>query len=193
MTDDGAGEKLKVFISYSPRDSAAFADDLQQVLQGSGFSAFLNRAEMQGIGDWHELLDGIIARSDGVVFVVSPEAVKSERSLWEIERALELSKPIVPLILFPVPENDIPDKLRHLQSIRWDNKLGWSGFIPLLKASLRHIRSAPGAKVFISYRREDSKWPARQMYEALVRHLPHHQVFIDIDSIPPGADFVEIL
>jgi energy-coupling factor transporter ATP-binding protein EcfA2/predicted nucleotide-binding protein len=49
------------------------------------------------------------------------------------------------------------------------------------------------AKVFISYRRDDSKWPARQMYEAFLRHMPSEQVFIDIDSIPPGADFVEIL
>jgi hypothetical protein len=31
------------------------------------------------------------------------------------------------------------------------------------------------------------------MYEAFLRYLPHGQVFIDIDSIPPGADFVEIL
>jgi TIR domain-containing protein len=54
-------------------------------------------------------------------------------------------------------------------------------------------RTSPLAKVFISYRREDTKWPARQMYAALSRHLPDGQVFIDIDSIPPGADFVEIL
>jgi hypothetical protein len=54
-------------------------------------------------------------------------------------------------------------------------------------------RTSPLARVFISYRREDSKWPARQIYEAFSRHLPHGQVFMDIDSIPPGADFVEIL
>ena len=28
MADTGAGEKLKVFISYSRKDSAAFADEL---------------------------------------------------------------------------------------------------------------------------------------------------------------------
>jgi hypothetical protein len=54
-------------------------------------------------------------------------------------------------------------------------------------------RTSPSARVFISYRREDSKWPARQIYEAFSRHLPHGQVFMDIDSIPLGADFVEIL
>ena len=30
MADTGAGEKLKVFISYSRRDSAAFADELHR-------------------------------------------------------------------------------------------------------------------------------------------------------------------
>jgi len=49
------------------------------------------------------------------------------------------------------------------------------------------------AKIFISYRRDDSKWPARQIYEALVRVLPRKDVFMDIDSIRPGDDFVEIL
>lgn len=54
-------------------------------------------------------------------------------------------------------------------------------------------RTSPPSRVFISYRREDSKWPARQIYEAFVRHLPNEQVFMDIDSIPLGADFVETL
>jgi len=30
MADPGAGEKLKVFISYSRKDSATFADELVQ-------------------------------------------------------------------------------------------------------------------------------------------------------------------
>jgi TIR domain len=53
--------------------------------------------------------------------------------------------------------------------------------------------TSPLTKVFISYRREDSKWPARQLYKAFLRHLPREQLFIDFDSIPLGADFVEIL
>ena len=48
-------------------------------------------------------------------------------------------------------------------------------------------RPGASAKVFISYRRDDSKWPARQIYEAFLRHMPSEQVFIDIDSIPPGG------
>jgi hypothetical protein len=57
----------------------------------------------------------------------------------------------------------------------------------------REPRTCPPSRIFISYRREDSKWPARQIYNAFLRHLPNEQVFMDIDSIPPGADFVETL
>jgi formylglycine-generating enzyme required for sulfatase activity len=48
-------------------------------------------------------------------------------------------------------------------------------------------------KVFISYRRHDSRYQARMIYDAFQRALPREQLFMDIDSIPPGADFVEIL
>src|ERR1700712_2993993 len=48
-------------------------------------------------------------------------------------------------------------------------------------------------KVFISYRREDSKYQARRVYDAFEHALPPDTVFMDVDTIPPGADFVEIL
>jgi formylglycine-generating enzyme required for sulfatase activity len=49
------------------------------------------------------------------------------------------------------------------------------------------------AKVFISYRRDDAKWQAREIYNKLTQVLPRDHVFMDIDSIPPGADFVDVL
>jgi hypothetical protein len=47
------------------------------------------------------------------------------------------------------------------------------------------------AKVFISYRRDDSQWPADRLYEALKSHIknPDRDVFIDVDDIPLGVDF----
>jgi formylglycine-generating enzyme required for sulfatase activity len=49
------------------------------------------------------------------------------------------------------------------------------------------------SKLFISYRREDAKWQAREIYRALTHVLPPAHVFMDIDSIPPGADFIDFL
>jgi hypothetical protein len=50
--------------------------------------------------------------------------------------------------------------------------------------------SLPG-RIFISYRRQETAWPAQQLYEVLVEHFPAEQVFKDIDNIEPGEDFVE--
>ncbi len=53
--------------------------------------------------------------------------------------------------------------------------------------------SGPRNKIFISYRRDDSAGHVGRLHDALVRHLGPDCVFMDIDSIAPGADFVEVL
>jgi hypothetical protein len=43
--------------------------------------------------------------------------------------------------------------------------------------------------IFISYRREDSAPYAGRLYDRLCAHFGADQVFMDVDDIPPGADF----
>ena len=131
MAEAGAGEKLKIFISYSRKDSAAFADELVAGLEVAGFAPFLDRHDIAAGEDWEARLGGLIAQSDTVVFVVSPEAVKSERCTWEGDRTIELSKRLLPVIFKPVPEHDIPEKLRRLQFVRFDSGPGFAR--PLLQ------------------------------------------------------------
>ena len=47
--------------------------------------------------------------------------------------------------------------------------------------------------LFINYRREDSAPYAGRLYDFLRRAFPDHQVFMDIDAIDPGEDFVEAI
>ncbi len=47
--------------------------------------------------------------------------------------------------------------------------------------------------VFICYRREDTAGFARLIYDRLTNKLGRDSVFFDVDNIPPGLDFVEIL
>src|SRR5262245_43801642 len=121
MTEADAREKLKVFISYSRRDSAAFADELVAGLELAGFAPFLDRHDIAAGEEWEARLGGLIADSDTVAFVVSPEAVKSERCAWEVDRTIELSKRLLAVVFKPVPDDDIPEKLRRLQFVRSDN------------------------------------------------------------------------
>jgi TIR domain len=131
------GEKLKVFISYSRKDSVAFADELVAGLELAGFAPFLDRHDIAAGEDWEARLGGLIAQSDTVVFVVSPEAVKSERCVWEVDRTIELSKRLLPIIFKPVPEHDIPEKLRRLQFVRFDSGPGFARPLSQLAAALR--------------------------------------------------------
>jgi hypothetical protein len=59
---------------------------------------------------------------------------------------------------------------------------GMSGSIP----------AAPG-RIFISYRREDTAYPAGWLYDRLADRYGGGQVFKDVDSIELGDNFVEVL
>lgn len=49
------------------------------------------------------------------------------------------------------------------------------------------------SRIFISYRRSDSAMAAGRLYDHLSTHFSDHLLFMDIDSIEPGEDFVEVL
>ena len=57
-------------------------------------------------------------------------------------------------------------------------------------ATTRASRAASGSpRVFISYRRADCQPQANGLYDGLSHRLKSASIFMDIDSIPPGADF----
>jgi hypothetical protein len=47
--------------------------------------------------------------------------------------------------------------------------------------------------IFISYRREDSIAYSGRLYDCLTEEFGKSQVFMDIDSMDPGRDFVEVI
>ena len=49
------------------------------------------------------------------------------------------------------------------------------------------------AKIFISYRRDDSAAHAGRLYDRLEGHFGQGQVFMDVDAIEPGLDFVQVV
>ena len=48
-------------------------------------------------------------------------------------------------------------------------------------------------KVFISYRRDDSSGHAGRVHDRLQREFGHDLLFMDVDGIPLGANFVKVL
>jgi TIR domain-containing protein len=48
-------------------------------------------------------------------------------------------------------------------------------------------------QIFISYRREESRWSARSLHDRLCRDFDLKQIFMDIDAIALGEDFVKAI
>ncbi len=49
-------------------------------------------------------------------------------------------------------------------------------------------------KIFLSYRRDDSRWPTLSLFNLLAQTFPRERLFMDVEGyIKPGDDFVEVL
>ena len=48
-------------------------------------------------------------------------------------------------------------------------------------------------RIFISYRRDDSAGHAGRIYDRLIDHFGRGQVFMDVDTIQPSLNFVEVV
>ncbi len=57
--------------------------------------------------------------------------------------------------------------------------------------SERRLRSQ--FKIFISYRREDTSFPAHRLYDQLAVHFGEESIFIDVDTIEPGLPFDQVI
>jgi hypothetical protein len=48
-------------------------------------------------------------------------------------------------------------------------------------------------QIFISYRREESRWSARSLHDRLTQRFDRNQIFMDVDSVGLGEDFVKTI
>jgi TIR domain len=58
-----------------------------------------------------------------------------------------------------------------------------------MSASTGHVLG----RIFMSYRREDTAYPAAWLFERLASHFGRRQVFKDLDSIELGDDFADVI
>src|SRR5258708_24371831 len=103
-----------VFISYARGDGEAFATQLHDRLEASGFSAWLDRRDIKPGENWDLAIDAGIRDSWGLLFVMTPSSVNSPNCHDEWSRALSFKKPVLPLM---VKKSVPPMRLHRLQYI----------------------------------------------------------------------------
>ncbi|MBI1386541.1 MAG: TIR domain-containing protein [Rhizobiales bacterium] len=137
-------QRLKVFISYSRADTA-FADELVAGLEfAQQFAVTIDRQSIIEGEDWKKRLGTLIADSDTVVFVLSPDSAKSEICLWEVEEAWRLSKRILPVLARPIGPLPAPERLAALNYVRFDEDrsfmAGLNGLVRALNTDVEWLR-----------------------------------------------------
>src|SRR5260370_33641263 len=92
MAESSAGQKLKVFISYSRRDSADFADELVFGLELAGFAPFLDRQNVAVGEDWQVRLGRLFQGGGTVVAPGSPQTRETQGGGWGNDKAVAVSQ-----------------------------------------------------------------------------------------------------
>jgi hypothetical protein len=106
----------------------------------------------------------LIEAADTVVFVISPDAVASERCAWEVQRTIDLKKRLLPIVCRRVEEAQIPPRLKQLNYIVFDHT-NFAASLEVLADALRtdiRVRKHP-RKGEVALR-----WEARERVE---RHV----------------------
>ena len=67
-----------------------------------------------------------------------------------------------------------------------------SGSVARLGDMAGSAPATPG-RIFLSYRREETDFPAGWLHDRLAAHFGRDQVFRDVDDIPLGASFPEVI
>ena len=123
----GRGQRRKaqgLHLLLAPGFSPTSPTNWSSGLEDRGFAPFLDRHDIAAGEDWEARLGGLIAQADTVVFVVSPEAVKSERCvLGGRQDARAVEAPAAGDLQAGAGRRH-PRKLAPLQFVRFDTAPG---------------------------------------------------------------------
>lgn len=150
-SDPPAGQtaELDAFVSYARADSE-FVLPLTENLQALGRSVWLDVDGIPPGAPWRHELGTAIEAAVAFVFVVSPRSVASDECLYELDRAAELGKRLIPVLLVPAP---LPEALASIQ---------WIDAEPGTEAA---TAAAIAAAIDADYEwaREHTRWLARAL------------------------------
>ncbi len=127
-------DKAKVFISYSRHDEG-FAQELRAGLQ-IAFEVLIDTQEIVSGEKWAARINSLVASCDSVVFVISPDAVKSPECRAEVQQAKSAGKRIFPVMHRTVSPSEIPPELGELQITFFDKAHSFGHALPILISAL---------------------------------------------------------
>lgn len=105
---------MQLFISYAHVDKPIVKDWIVDKLASGGHDVWFDARLVAG-QEWKQQLSDAIERSDALVYCITPESIASEWCQWELAKAVELEKPVIPVLM--QARTKIPKTLNELQYV----------------------------------------------------------------------------
>ncbi len=102
---------MKLFISYAHVDRYR-VNELVDILHDAGYEPWFDHRLLPG-QDWKAELLRAVTVCDAFLYALSPESVESEWCQWEFAQAVQMGKPIIPVLL--QARTQLPDAIRRFQ------------------------------------------------------------------------------
>jgi hypothetical protein len=97
-----------IFISYSRRD-LGFAQEIVDALGESGLETWIDWKSIPKGEDWEQEIYRGIEGADALLFLISPDSVRSPMCNKEVLHAIRNNKRILPIILKETNAGEFPD------------------------------------------------------------------------------------
>lgn len=106
-------ESIKVYVSYSRKD-ADFTRKLVERLKSENINVWVDWEEIAPGADWMQEIQNGIESSDAFIFIMSPDALKSQVLGRELELAVSSNKRLIPILYRDVNYKEVPISLGSL-------------------------------------------------------------------------------
>jgi hypothetical protein len=177
------------FVCFVPEDTF-LVDELASELAQHGVGLDYDRELPAVAATWPALL-GALDRAQLVVAVVSAAALDSFCFHRATARVAAAGRPLLAIRTGGVGDEQVPQHLASVANL--DLGAGSPGEVAVVAASIREAMASGDHRVFISYRRDLSQHAAGRLAEQMRPRLGRNNVFMDVEDIEPGIDFVDAI
>ncbi|MCS6305782.1 MAG: toll/interleukin-1 receptor domain-containing protein [Nitrospira sp.] len=191
-----------IYVSYNWKDEP-FAMRLAKDLELARANVWIDKRNIEIGSLWRSAMYQGLQKADYFIVCLNPDAARSDNVNHEVLVANMRKIPIYPVVSEGIYRSpDLMAELKHAlaESSEMKSLLDPVWFTPEVsyETMLDDLKKAVGLDqalesrrdgIFISYRRADSQAITGRIHEHLAREFGAENVFKDVDTIPPGADF----
>ncbi|NEZ66934.1 TIR domain-containing protein [Leptolyngbyaceae cyanobacterium CCMR0082] len=106
----------QVFLAYA-QANANVMDNIRRSLRRQGFTVWSNQTDIATGEAFKRAVDRGIEEADSMVYLLSPDSLRSKYCQYELKYALTLHKRIIPILVRPLGSAESPPELASLQYI----------------------------------------------------------------------------